>query len=75
VRLGEESIIAQAGEPGARLIPEARAGKRRELGAAKGQIWIPEDFDDPCRMICSICLRARSWAAARARARQRFRSG
>lgn len=47
VRLGEEIIIAKAGEPVARLMPEARPGKRRELETAKGQIWISEDFDDP----------------------------
>jgi prevent-host-death family protein len=47
VRLGEEIIIAKAGEPVARLIPEARPGKRRELGTAEGQIWISENFDDP----------------------------
>lgn len=47
VRLGEEIIIAKAGEPVARLIPETRPGKRRKLGTAKGQIWISEDFDDP----------------------------
>lgn len=47
VRLGEEIIIAKAGEPVARLIPEAHPGKRRKLGTAKGQVWISEDFDDP----------------------------
>lgn len=47
VRLGEEIVIAKAGEPVARLIPETRPCKRRKLGGAKGQIWISEDFDDP----------------------------
>jgi prevent-host-death family protein len=47
VRLGEEIVIAKAGEPVARLVPEARPGKRRMLGTASGQIWISEDFDDP----------------------------
>jgi prevent-host-death family protein len=47
VRLGEEIIIAKACKPVARLVPEARPGERRELGTAKGQIWISENFDDP----------------------------
>jgi antitoxin (DNA-binding transcriptional repressor) of toxin-antitoxin stability system len=46
-RLGEEIVIAMAGEPVARLVAEARPGKRRKLGTAKGQIRIAEDFDDP----------------------------
>ena len=46
VRLGEEIIIAKAGKPVARLVPEAPKDKRRRLGTAKGQIWIAEDFDD-----------------------------
>ena len=47
VRLGEEIVIAKAGEPVARLVPENRLGKRRKLGTAEGQIWIAEDFDEP----------------------------
>ena len=44
VRLGEENIIAKAGEPVARLVPEARPGKRRRLGTAEGQIVIHDSF-------------------------------
>jgi len=38
---GEEFLIAKAGEPVARLSPVQPAG--REIGFAKGQIWIVED--------------------------------
>jgi prevent-host-death family protein len=45
---GREIIIANAGEPVARLVPLARESKPvREPGRLKGQIWIADDFDDP----------------------------
>jgi len=56
VRLGEEIVIAEAGEPLARLVPEKSqtprqpGGARREPrrpGSAKGQFVIHDDFDDP----------------------------
>jgi prevent-host-death family protein len=43
---GEEVIIAKAGEPVARLVPVHKT-RKPELGFAKGQIWIAEDFDAP----------------------------
>lgn len=43
---GEEVIIAKAGEPVARLVPVPKKGQR-ELGFAKGQVWIADDFDAP----------------------------
>jgi prevent-host-death family protein len=46
VRLGEEIIIAKAGTPVARLVPEKRREPRKP-GSAKGQIWIADNFDDP----------------------------
>jgi prevent-host-death family protein len=46
VRLGEEIVIAKAGEPVARLVPEVRPRKRRRLGSAKGQIVIHDSFYD-----------------------------
>ena len=46
VRLNEEIIIAKAGEPVARLVPE-RSRKPREPGSAKGKIVIHDNFDDP----------------------------
>ncbi len=45
---GREIIIANAGEPVARLVPLAAEPKpQREPGRLRGQIWIAEDFDDP----------------------------
>jgi prevent-host-death family protein len=46
VRLGEEIIIAKAGEPVARLVPEKRREPRRP-GSAKGKFVIHEEFYGP----------------------------
>lgn len=46
VRLGEEIVIAKAGEPVARLVPERQRRKPRKPGSGKGQIVIHESFDD-----------------------------
>lgn len=43
VERGEDVLIARAGEPVARLSPVQRS--RREIGFAKGMIWIADDFD------------------------------
>lgn len=42
---GEEVIIAKDGEPVARLVamPKKRV---RELGFAKGQVWMSDDFNE-----------------------------
>lgn len=44
VERGEEIVIARAGRPVARLVPERPKPKRRQLGTAKGQIVIHESF-------------------------------
>jgi len=45
---GREIIIANAGEPVARLVPLATEPRpQREPGRLRGQIWIADDFDDP----------------------------
>lgn len=44
VERGEEILIGRAGEPIARLSP-VRVEKR-EIGFAKAQIWIADDFDE-----------------------------
>jgi prevent-host-death family protein len=44
---GEEIIIAKAGRPMARLVPLAEGKPVRRLGLMKGQITIPDDFDEP----------------------------
>ena len=46
VWLGEEIVIARAGEPVARLVPERRP-RRRRPGSAKGKIVIHDAFYDP----------------------------
>lgn len=47
VAAGGEVIIAKAGKPVARLVPLARIGQIRKLGALKGRLKIPDDFDAP----------------------------
>ena len=45
VEKGEEIVIAKAGKPIARLIPQANE-KKRTLGTMRGKFVIPKDFDD-----------------------------
>lgn len=48
VEAGEDIVIARAGTPVVRLVPVGkRTGKRPGRGAAKGRIWIADNFDDP----------------------------
>lgn len=42
---GEEIVIAKAGKPVARLIPERAAEGRRVPGIDKGKLKIARDFD------------------------------
>jgi prevent-host-death family protein len=44
---GEEIIIAKAGKPVARLVPEREKPKRRVPGIDKDKIWLAPDFDAP----------------------------
>lgn len=44
VERGEEILIGRNGEPVAKLSPVRR--EKRQLGAARGQIWIADDFDE-----------------------------
>ena len=46
VRLGEEIVIAKAGEPVARLVSERRRRRPRQPGTGKGQIVIHSSFYD-----------------------------
>jgi prevent-host-death family protein len=46
VRLGEEIVIAKAGQPVARLVPERRRRQPRQPGTGKGQIVIHNSFYD-----------------------------
>ncbi len=43
----EETIIAKAGKPMARLVPLAPVVKPEKLGLLQGQIGIAPDFDAP----------------------------
>jgi prevent-host-death family protein len=45
VALGEEVVIKRGDHPVARLVPMKPA--RRELGGARGQFTVPDDFNDP----------------------------
>lgn len=44
---GEETIIAKAGKPAARLVPITSSRPQRKFGALKGKIKIAKDFDAP----------------------------
>lgn len=44
---GEETIIAKAGKPVAKLVPILGKPKDRPLGVLKGKIKIAADFDAP----------------------------
>jgi len=44
---GQDTIIARAGEPVARLTKVARLRKPVRYGALKGKIVIADDFDAP----------------------------
>ncbi len=43
--MGEEVIIARDNKPLLRLVP-LRGVVRRQPGAAVGQVWMAEDFDE-----------------------------
>ncbi len=46
VALGEEVIIAKAGNPVAKLIA-VNPAKTRIFGSAKGEFTVPDDFNEP----------------------------
>ena len=47
VEQGEEITIMRANVPVAKLTAVSHAGVKRELGWARGEFTVPEDFDDP----------------------------
>jgi prevent-host-death family protein len=47
VALGEEIIIAKAGTPVAKLVPLKKIPKKRVFGSVKGELTVPDDFNDP----------------------------
>jgi prevent-host-death family protein len=44
---GEEVIIMRSNVPIARLVPVGARPIRRELGWARGEFTVPDDFDAP----------------------------
>ena len=46
VAQGEEIVIAKAGKPVARLVPQS-ATRKRVLGQLQGRFTVPADFDKP----------------------------
>ncbi|WP_406148338.1 type II toxin-antitoxin system Phd/YefM family antitoxin [Streptomyces sp. NBC_01012] len=46
VETGEEVVISRAGEPVAKVVPLRPKVNRTDYGALRGQIHIPEDFDE-----------------------------
>ena len=47
VEKGEEVVIARAGKPIARLVPNDSAPKVPVFGADRGTFTVPDDFDSP----------------------------
>jgi prevent-host-death family protein len=47
VALGEEVVIAKAGQPIAKLVPISRRSQPRKLGSAKGDFVVPKHFNKP----------------------------
>ena len=47
VESGEEVVIARAGKPIARLVPASVGTVKRLLGSARGQMKVPDNFNDP----------------------------
>lgn len=44
---GEEVVITRNGRPVARLVSAKRRSSPRRLGALRGKITVPDDFDAP----------------------------
>ncbi len=46
VETGEEVVISRAGEPIAKVVPLRPKVRRTGRGSLRGQIHIPDDFDE-----------------------------
>lgn len=46
VATGQEIVISKAGEPVAKVVPLRSKMKRTDWGSLRGQIHIPDDFDE-----------------------------
>jgi antitoxin (DNA-binding transcriptional repressor) of toxin-antitoxin stability system len=50
IAVGGEVVIMDKGEPVAKLVlilPTEQKPRKRQLGSAKGQFTVPDDFNDP----------------------------
>lgn len=47
VAMGEEVVIAKAGNPVAKLVPVKSATPKFQFDCAKGEFIVPDDFNDP----------------------------
>jgi prevent-host-death family protein len=47
VAAGKKVVITKDGKPVARLVPANAVSGFRELGSAKGEFTVPDDFNDP----------------------------
>jgi prevent-host-death family protein len=47
VALGEEVIIAKAGKPVAKIVPILSERPHFQLGSARGEFTVPDDFNYP----------------------------
>lgn len=45
VEAGEEIVIARAGQPIAKLVPNAPRPRARGFGSLAGRIWMADDWD------------------------------
>lgn len=48
VENGEEVVIMRGDKPVAKLVAYEGVTLPRKFGLMKGEVWISEDFDDPC---------------------------
>ena len=51
VAMGEEVVIAKAGTPVAKLVPVPSKKRKFQLGSAKGEFVLADDFNQPDREI------------------------
>ncbi|HEV8724285.1 MAG TPA: type II toxin-antitoxin system Phd/YefM family antitoxin [Candidatus Binatia bacterium] len=58
---GEETVIARAGKPAAKLVPLTRARGRPLLGLLDGKFRIPDDFNAPLPDSVIRAFEGRKW--------------
>jgi len=53
---GETVIITRGGKEVAQIIPSKKPMKKRQMGLAKGKIWISPDIDEVDKEIARLML-------------------